>query len=224
MMDKQLLLDGLKKTVAGIVMIGMLLFLPAGTIHYFNGWLFCGVLFIPVIIMGIVLFIKAPDLLRKRLQEKEEQSEQRSVVALSGLMFLAGFILAGLDFRFGWTKLPMWLVYAAAAAFLLGYGMFAEVMCENAYLSRTVEVQEGQVVVDTGLYGIVRHPMYTATVVMFLAMPLVLGSGVSFAVFLVYPFLLVKRIRNEEQVLEEGLPGYGEYKQKVKYRLIPFIW
>ena len=224
MMDKQLLLDGLKKTVAGIVMIGMLLFLPAGTIHYFNGWLFCGVLFIPVIIMGIVLFIKAPDLLRKRLQEKEEQAEQRSVVALSGLMFLAGFILAGLDFRFGWTQLPMWLVYAAAAAFLLGYGMFAEVMRENAYLSRTVEVQEGQVVVDTGLYGIVRHPMYTATVVMFLAMPLVLGSAVSFAVFLVYPFLLVQRIRNEEQVLEDGLVGYMEYKQKVKYRLIPFIW
>ena len=224
MMDKQLLLDGLKKTVAGIVMIGMLLFLPAGTIHYFNGWLFCGVLFIPVIIMGIVLFIKAPDLLRKRLQEKEEQAEQRSVVALSGLMFLAGFILAGLDFRFGWTQLPMWLVYAAAAAFLLGYGMFAEVMRENAYLSRTVEVQEGQVVVDTGLYGIVRHPMYTATVVMFLAMPLVLGSGVSFAVFLFYPLLLVKRIRNEEQVLEDGLVGYMEYKQKVKYRLIPFIW
>lgn len=223
-MDKQLLLDGLKKTVAGIVTIGMLLFLPAGTIHYFNGWLFCGVLFIPVIIMGIVLFIKAPDLLRKRLQEKEEQAEQRSVVALSGLMFLAGFILAGLDFRFGWTQLPMWLVYAAAAAFLLGYGMFAEVMRENAYLSRTVEVQEGQVVVDTGLYGIVRHPMYTATVVMFLAMPLVLGSAVSFAVFLVYPFLLVKRIRNEEQVLEDGLVGYMEYKQKVKYRLIPFMW
>lgn len=224
MMDKQLLLDGLKKTVAGIVMIGLLLFFPAGTLHYFNGWLFCGVLFIPVIIMGIVLFIKAPDLLRKRLQEKEEQAEQQSVVALSGLMFLAGFILAGLDFRFGWTQLPMWLVYAAAAAFLLGYGMFAEVMRENAYLSRTVEVQEGQVVVDTGLYGIVRHPMYTATVVMFLAMPLVLGSAVSFAVFLVYPFLLVKRIRNEEQVLEDGLVGYMEYKQKVKYRLIPFIW
>ena len=223
-MDKQLLMDGVKKFLAGIFLIGLLLFVPAGTIHYYNGWLFCGVLFIPVLIMGVVLYLKAPDLLRKRLQEKEEQSEQRSVVALSGLMFLAGFILAGLDFRFGWTKLPMWLVYAAAAAFLLGYGMFAEVMRENAYLSRTVEVQEGQVVVDTGLYGIVRHPMYTATVVMFLAMPLVLGSGVSFAVFLVYPFLLVKRIRNEEQVLEEGLPGYGEYKQKVKYRLIPFIW
>lgn len=223
-MDKQLLLDGLKKTAAGVILIGLLLFLPAGTISYPQGWLLCAVLFIPVMIMGVVLFIKAPDLLRKRLQEKEEQAEQRSVVALSGLMFLAGFILAGLDFRFGWSQLPMWLVYTAAVVFLFGYAMFAEVMRENAYLSRTVEVQENQVVIDTGLYGIVRHPMYTATVVMFLAMPLVLGSAVSFVVFLVYPFLLVKRIRNEEQVLEEGLAGYTAYKQKVKYRLIPLIW
>ena len=223
-MDKQLLMDGVKKFLAGIIMIGLLLFLPAGTIHYYNGWLFCGVLFIPVLIMGVVLFLKAPELLRKRLQEKEEQAEQKSVVALSGLMFLAGFILAGLDFRFAWTQLPSCLVHAAAVAFLLGYALFGEVMRENAYLSRTVEVQENQVVIDTGLYGIVRHPMYTATVVMFLAMPLVLGSAISFVVFLVYPFLIVKRIRNEEQVLEEGLAGYTEYKQKVKYRLIPFIW
>ena len=223
-MDKQLLMDGVKKFLAGIIMIGLLLFVPAGTIHYYNGWLFCGVLFIPVLIMGVVLYLKAPELLRKRLREKEEQAEQKTVVALSGLMFLAGFVLAGLDYRFGWTQLPMWLVYAAAVAFLLGYAMFGEVMRENAYLSRTVEVQENQVVIDTGLYGIVRHPMYTATVVMFLAMPLVLGSVISFAVFLVYPFLIVKRIRNEEQVLEEGLAGYTEYKQKVKYRLIPFIW
>ena len=223
-MDKGLLSDAVKKFIAGIMLIGLLLFLPAGTIRFFNGWLFCGVLFIPVLIMGIVLYLKAPELLRKRLREKEEQSEQRSVVALSGLMFLAGFILAGLDFRFGWTQLPMWLVYAAAAAFLLGYAMFGEVMRENAYLSRTVEVQENQTVIDTGLYGIVRHPMYTATVLMFLAMPLVLGSGVSFVVFLLYPFLLVKRIRNEEQVLEEGLAGYTAYKQKVEYRLIPFLW
>ena len=223
-MDKGLLRDAVKKFIGGIVLIGLLLFLPAGTIRFFNGWLFCGVLFIPVLIMGIVLYLKAPELLRKRLREKEEQSEQRSVVALSGLMFLAGFILAGLDFRFGWTQLPVWLVYAAAAAFLLGYAMFGEVMRENAYLSRTVEVQENQTVIDTGLYGIVRHPMYTATVLMFLAMPLVLGSGVSFVAFLVYPFLLVKRIRNEEQVLEEGLAGYTAYKQKVKYRLIPFLW
>lgn len=223
-MDKNLLFDGLKKFIAGVIMIGLLLFLPAGTLHYMNGWLFCGVLFIPVMIMGVVLYCKAPDLLRKRLQEKEEQSEQKSVVALSGLMFLGGFILAGLDYRFGWTQLPIWLVYGAAVAFLLGYAMFGEVMRENAYLSRTVEVQENQVVIDTGLYGIVRHPMYTATVLMFLAMPLILGSAVSFVVFLVYPFLIAKRIRNEEQVLEEGLAGYVEYKHKVKYRLIPFIW
>ncbi|MBQ3258610.1 MAG: isoprenylcysteine carboxylmethyltransferase family protein [Oscillospiraceae bacterium] len=223
-MDKELLLDALKKFAAGVILIGLLLFVPAGTVRYPNGWLLCGVLFVPVLIMGVVLLFKAPDLLRKRLREKEEQAEQKSVVALSGLMFLVGFILAGLDYRFGWTQLPMWLVYTAAVAFLLGYGMFAEVMRENAYLSRTVEVQEDQVVIDTGLYGIVRHPMYTATVVMFLTMPLVLGSAVAFLIFLLYPILLVKRIRNEEQVLEEGLAGYVEYKQKVKYRLIPFVW
>ena len=223
-MDKDLLRDAVKKFVAGLVCIGLLLFLPAGTMYYYNGWLFCAVLFIPVLIMGVVLFLKAPDLLRKRLREKEEQAEQKSVVALSGLMFVAGFVLAGLDYRFGWTQLPLWLVYGAAVAFLLGYAMFGEVMRENAYLSRTVEVQENQVVIDTGLYGIVRHPMYTATVVMFLAMPLVLGSAVSLLVFLVYPLLIAKRIRNEEQVLEEGLAGYSEYKQKVKYRMIPFIW
>ena len=223
-MDIKLLLDAVKKTVAGVVLIGLMLFWPAGTMEYWNGWLFCGVLFIPVLIMGVVLFLKAPDLLRKRLQEKEEQAEQKSVVALSGLMFVGGFVLAGLDYRFGWSGVPNWLVYTAAALFVVGYGLFAEVMRENAYLSRTVEVQENQVVVDTGLYGIVRHPMYSATVLMFLAMPLILGSYVSLVVFLVYPFLIAKRIRNEEQVLEEGLQGYGEYKGKVKYRMIPFIW
>ena len=223
-MDKQLLLDAIKKTVAGIVLIGLLLFVPAGTIHFRNGWLFCAVLFIPVLIMGVVLFLKAPDLLRKRLQEKEEQTEQKSVVAWSGLMFLGGFILAGLDFRFGWTQLPNAVVYSAAVLFLLGYAMFAEVMRENAFLSRTVEVQEGQTVVDTGLYGFVRHPMYSATIIMFLAMPLVLGSAVSFVVFLIYPVLIAKRIKNEEAVLEDGLNGYREYKQKVKYRMIPFVW
>lgn len=223
-MDKQLLKDAVKKIVAGVVLIFMLLFVPAGTIHYRNGWLFCAALFIPVLIMGIVLFLKAPDLLRKRLREKEEQAEQKSVVAWSALMFLFGFILAGLDFRFGWTQLPEWIAYSAAVVFLIGYGMFAEVMRENAYLSRTVEVQDGQTVVDTGLYAIVRHPMYSATVLMFLAMPLILGSAVSFVVFMIYPFLIVKRIKNEESVLEEGLIGYKEYKQKVKYRLIPWIW
>ena len=223
-MDMKLLLDAVKKTVAGVILIGLLLFWPAGTMHYRNGWLFCAVLFIPVVIMGIVLFWKAPDLLRKRLQEKEEQAEQKSVVALSGLMFVGGFVLAGLDYRFGWSGMPDWLVYTAAVLFVVGYGLFAEVMRENAYLSRTVEVQENQVVVDTGLYGIVRHPMYSATVLMFLAMPVILGSYVSLIIFLVYPFLIAKRIRNEEQVLEEGLQGYAEYKEKVKYRMIPFIW
>lgn len=223
-MDKQLLMDAIKKTVSGIVLIGFLLFLPAGTVYYWNAWLFCVVLFVPVMIMGIVLFLKAPDLLRKRLQEKEEQKEQKSVVALSAFMFLAGFILAGLDFRYGWSNISDAVVYAAAALFLIGYVLFAEVMRENAYLSRIVEVQENQTVIDTGLYRIVRHPMYFATVLMFNAMPLILGSWVSFAIFLLYPFLIAKRIRNEEAVLEQGLQGYKEYKLKVKYRLIPFIW
>lgn len=223
-MDKQLFMDAVKKTGTGIVLIGLLLFLPAGTVTYWNAWLFCGVLFVPVIIMGIVLFLKAPDLLRKRLQEKEEQKEQKSVVSLSALMFLAGFILAGLDFRYGWSNISDAVVYAAAALFLIGYALFAEVMRENAYLSRIVEVQENQTVIDTGLYRIVRHPMYFATVLMFNAMPLILGSWISFSIFLVYPFLIAKRIRNEEAVLEQGLQGYKEYTLKVKYRLIPFIW
>ena len=223
-MDTKLLLDAVKKMIAGVVLIALMLFLPAGTIRYWNGWLFCAVLFIPVMIMGVVLFLKAPDLLRKRLQEKEEQSEQKTVVALSALMFLVGFILAALDFRFGWSNMPVWVVSVASIIFLIGYAMFAEVLRENAYLSRTVEVQENQQVIDSGLYGIVRHPMYSATVLMFLSMPLILGSYISFVVFLVYPFLLIKRIRNEEMVLEEGLDGYAEYKKKVKYRMIPFVW
>lgn len=223
-MKRQLMIDAIKKVVAGMVLILCMLFVPAGTIYYWNGWLFCMVLFVPVSIMGIVLFIKAPDLLRKRLQEKEEQAEQKSVVALSALMFLGGFILAGLDFRFGWTQLPGFVVYPAAVLFLIGYGVFAEVMRENAYLSRTVEIQEGQTVVDTGLYGVVRHPMYSATIIMFLAMPLILGSAISFVAFLIYPVLIAKRIGNEERVLEEGLDGYREYKQKVKYRILPYIW
>lgn len=223
-MDTKLLMDAVKKMIAGVVLIALMLFLPAGTIRYWNGWLFCAVLFIPVMIMGVVLFLKAPDLLRKRLQEKEEQSEQKTVVALSALMFLVGFILAALDFRFGWSNMPVWVVSVASIIFLIGYALFAEVLRENAYLSRTVEVQENQQVIDSGLYGIVRHPMYSATVLMFLSMPLILGSYISFVVFLVYPFLLIKRIRNEEMVLEEGLDGYAEYKKKVKYRMIPFVW
>ena len=223
-MDKQLLMDAIQKTVFGMILIGILLFLPAGTVYYPNAWLLCAVLFIPVIAMGLVLYLKAPDLLCKRLQEKEAQKEQKSVVALSGLMFLGGFVLAGVDFRFGWSDMPAWLVYGAAALFLVGYALFAEVMRENAYLSRTVEVQENQVVIDTGLYGIVRHPMYFATVLMFGTMPLILGSWISFIMFLSYPLLIIKRIRNEEEVLEKGLEGYTAYKNKVKYRLLPFIW
>lgn len=223
-MDKKLLFDAVKKFAAGVLLIGVLVFAPAGTLRFPNGWLFCGVLFVPIFVMGVVLYFKAPALLRKRLKDKEEQTEQKSVIALSAVMFLAGFILAGLDFRFGWSRIPEAVEYAAAVLFLVGYALFAEVMRENAFLSRTVEVQENQTVVDTGLYGIVRHPMYSATVLMYLAMPVILGSCVSFAVFLLYPILIVKRIRNEEAVLEEGLVGYREYKQKVKYRLLPFIW
>jgi len=221
---RTLLLDAVKKFVAGIIMISVLLYLPAGTFFYWNAWLFSAVLFIPVVIMGIVLFLKAPELLRKRLQEKEEQSEQRSVVALSGAMFIGGFVLAGLDYRFGWSNISHGIVYGAAIAFLFGYALFAEVMRENAYLSRTVEVQENQTVIDSGLYGFVRHPMYSATVLMFLSIPLILGSWISFCIFLVYPLLLVKRIRNEEEVLVNGLEGYKSYQKKVKYRLLPFVW
>ena len=224
MRDKNLLLDAVIKLVAGIVLIWLMLFWPAGTIHYFGAWLFSAVLFIPVMIMGIILYAKEPELLRKRLQEKEEQAEQRSVVALSGLMFLCGFVSAGLDFRFGWTNMPLWVTIMGAVLFLIGYGLFAEVMRENAYLSRTVEVQEGQTVIDSGLYGIVRHPMYSATVLMFCTMPLILGSWLSFVIFLVYPLLLVKRIQNEEQVLKDGLDGYAAYCERVRYRLLPLIW
>ncbi len=183
-----------------------------------------GLLFVPMLFLGVVLLAKAPDLLEKRLNDKEEEDEQKKVVGLSGLMFMAGFILCGLDFRWGWTDVPVAVTIMAAGVLLIGYGLYMEVMRENAYLSRTVEVQEGQKVIDTGLYGVVRHPMYIATVLMFLAMPLVLGSWIGFVIFLVYPFLTVKRIRNEEEVLEVGLEGYKEYKEKVKYRMIPFVW
>ena len=205
-------------------MVGLLLFLPAGTVHYPNGWLFAGLLFIPMLILGTVLLIKAPDLLKKRLDTKEKETAQKGVLALSALLFLGGFIVAGLDFRFGWSRVPTWLVIAASVVLLIAYALYAEVMRENAYLSRTVKVQENQKVVDTGLYGIVRHPMYAVTVWLFLAIPLVLGSWWSFLCFLHYPIIIVIRILNEEKVLTEGLAGYGEYKKKVKYRLIPFIW
>ncbi|MBQ2119855.1 MAG: isoprenylcysteine carboxylmethyltransferase family protein [Peptococcaceae bacterium] len=223
-MRKNLAARAVSKYLAGLVMVALFLFVPAGSLAYPNGWLFISLLFIPMLVLGLVLLFKAPELLEKRLNAKEEQGEQRKVVGLSALLFLAGFVTAALDFRFGWSQLPGWLVLAASAVLLLSYGMYAEVMRENAYLSRTVEIQENQKVIDTGLYGIIRHPMYTSTILLFLSIPLVLGSGVAFLLFLAYPVLIAKRIRNEEQVLEEGLAGYREYKQKVKYRLIPFIW
>lgn len=224
MKKSELAVKALTKYLMGLLCVILLLFIPAGTIHYRNGWLFISLLFAPMLVLGIVLLFKSPELLEKRLNAKEEQGEQQKVVGLSALLFLAGFIIAALDYRFGWSQISGWLVLAASAVLLLSYGMYAEVMRENAYLSRTVEIQENQKVVDTGLYGIVRHPMYTSTILLFLSIPLVLGSFIAFVVFLAYPVLIARRIRNEEQVLEEGLAGYREYKQKVKYRLIPFIW
>jgi len=220
----KLLVNALGKYLSGLVLLGALLFLPAGTLRWSGGWLFMGLLFIPMLILGVFLFLRAPELLEKRLNNREKEKTQKGVVGLSALMFLIGFVLAGLDQRFGWSQVPTWLTLLSAVVFLLSYAMYGEVMRENAYLSRTVEVQQGQKVIDTGLYGIVRHPMYTATVFLFLAMPLVLGSWWAFLVFLVYPVLMVLRIRNEEQVLSAGLPGYEEYKLKVRYRLIPFLW
>lgn len=220
----KLLLNALVKLLSGIAILCLLLFLPAGTWRYPGAWLFLALLFGPMLPLGLWLYFKAPELLEKRLKIDEKEKTQRGVVGFSALAFVLSFALAGLDFRFGWTAVPRGVVLAAAAVQLLSYGMYAAVMRQNAYLSRTVEVQEGQQVVDSGLYGIVRHPMYSATVFMFLAMPLVLGSWLSFALLLSYPLALVQRIKNEEKVLSEGLPGYSEYLEKVKYRLIPFIW
>lgn len=223
-MKGSLFFRAIGKLLMGLALLALLLFLPAWTLHYPQAWLFLGILFVPMILVGIVLFVKSPELLEKRLDAKEEESEQRTVVALSGLMFLAAFIFAGLSFRFGWLMLPFPVSVVAAVLFLAAYAMYAEVLRENTYLSRTIEVQEDQKVIDTGLYGVVRHPMYLATVLMFLAMPLVLGSLISFLIMLFYLPIIAKRIRNEEQVLEEGLPGYLGYKKKVKYRLFPYIW
>lgn len=223
-MDKKLFVSAITKFAAGLVLTAALIFLPAGTVRFPKAWLLLTILFVPMFLAGVVLMAVEPDLLRSRLEAKERQGEQRLVAGLSGLMFLCGFVAAGLDFRFGWSKLPGWLSACAAASFLLGYILYAAVLRENKWLSRTVRVQEGQRVVDTGLYGMVRHPMYAATVLLFLSMPLVLGSWVSFVVFLGYPFLIEKRIKNEEQVLETELKGYADYKTRVKYRLIPYIW
>lgn len=220
----KLLINALTKYLAGFVMVALLLFPAAGGFDYMNGWLFIALLFVPMFLLGLVLFLKAPELLKKRLNNKEKESVQKGVVLVALLMFVGGFVLAGLDYRFGWTHVPAWLVTVASVLLLVSYGLYAEVMRENAYLSRTVEVQEGQKVVDTGLYGIVRHPMYAVTILLFMSIPLVLGSWIAFAFFLLYPGAIVIRIKNEEKVLEEGLEGYTAYKQKVKYRLLPGIW
>lgn len=220
----KLFLQAIIKFLFGVVLVGALLFLPAGTLSFFGGWLLMGILFIPMFFAGLVMMVKSPNLLKSRLDAKEKQKEQSLVVKLSGLMFLAGFIVAGLDFRYGWFPLPKGVMLGGAVAFLIAYVLYAEVLRENTYLSRTIQVQEGQKVVDTGLYGIVRHPMYAVTVLLFLSMPIVLGSLYAFLIFLAYPFIIAKRIKGEEALLEKELDGYIEYKKKVKYRLIPWVW
>ncbi len=223
-MTPKLLFQAFAKFFVGLILVAVLLFLPAGTLCFWQAWLFIGILFVPMLIAGVVLMIRQPELLRKRLDAKEEQQEQRWVVALSGFLFVAVFVVAGLNFRFGWFLLPDWVVCVAAVLFLAGYVMYAEVMRENVWLSRTVEVQENQQVVDTGLYGVVRHPMYAATLLMFLSMPLVLASLWSLLLILLYIPIIALRIRNEEHVLERDLAGYKQYKTRVRYKLIPFIW
>lgn len=220
----KLLAEALIKFTCGLLLVGLLLFLPAGTIAYPCGWLLMGLLFVPMLIAGFVMLAKSPDFLKKRLDAKEKQGTQKGVLAFSGLIFLAGFIVAGLDFRFGWSNMPLWVVVASSVLFLTAYALYAEVMRENAYLSRTVKVEEGQTVVDTGLYGVVRHPMYAVTVLLFLVIPLVLGSWYAVIPFAFYPVVIVVRLKDEEKLLTKELPGYAEYKKKVKYRLIPFIW
>ena len=223
-MNKSLLTQALIKLVSGLLLICILIFLPAGSFSFWQGWLFIGILFIPMLIAGVILMRKNPDLLRKRLDAKEKESEQRTVVAMSGFLFLAAFIIAGLNWRFGWWLIPDWAVWVTAGMFLCSYVLYAEVLRENTYLSRTIEVQKGQKVIDTGLYGIVRHPMYMATIILFLSMQLVLASPISFFIMLGYIPVIAKRINNEEHVLEEGLDGYKEYKEKVKNKIIPGIW
>lgn len=223
-MNVKLFVEALLKFLLGVILVALFVFLPAGTLNYFNGWLFMGVLFIPMFIAGIVMMIKNPKLLKSRLEAKEKQKEQNIIIKLSGLMFIVGFVLAGLDFRFVWIKLPSFIPYIAAVLFLFAYVLWAIVLKQNTYLSRTIKVTDGQTVIDSGLYSIVRHPMYTATIILFLSMPLVLGSLVSFFIFLFYPVLIVYRIIGEEKVLEEELVGYKEYKKKVKWRIIPYIW
>jgi len=220
----KLLINALMKFICGLLLVGLLIFLPAGTLCYTYGWLLIGLLFVPMLIAGFVMLFKSPDFLAKRLDVKEKQATQKGVVALSGLMFVAGFVVAGLDFRFGWSQMPLPVTIIASVLFVIAYALYAEVMRENAYLSRTIKVEEGQKVVDTGLYGIVRHPMYMATILLFLMMPLVLGSWYALIVFAFYPAIIIVRLKDEEDLLTRELPGYAEYKKKVKYRIIPFIW
>lgn len=223
-MDIRLFMGAITKFLLGVILVGLLIFLPAGTLFYCNGWLLMGILFVPMLFAGIVMMLKNPTLLKSRLNAKEKQQGQQMVVKLSGLMFIAGFIVAGLGIRFHWYTLPKPVVIVAAVIFLVSYLLYAEVLRENTHLSRTIDVQENQKVIDTGLYGVVRHPMYSVTLLLFLSMPLVLGSVYAFLIFLAYPFIIAKRIKQEEAFLEENLDGYRGYKQKVKYRLIPFIW
>ena len=223
-MKNNLFVESLKKFIAGFVAIGILLFLPAGTFYYWNAWLFVTVLFLPMLFLGIVMLFRSPELLAKRLDAKEKVDEQKWVVALSGIMFLAAFVVAGFNYRYTWHLLPNYLVWIGTLVFFLSYLMYAEVMRENAFLSRTIEIQENQKVVDTGLYGIVRHPMYSATLFMFLSIPIILGSILSFVIMLSYIPIIAIRMKSEEEILEEGLEGYKEYKQKVRYKVIPFIW
>jgi len=220
----KLLIHALTKFTCGLLLVGLLIFLPAGTLAYAGGWLLMGLLFGPMLIAGFVMLFKTPEFLEKRLDAKEKQTTQKGVLAFSGLMFIGGFVVAGLDIRFGWSNMPHWVVIAASVLFLAAFALYAEVMRENAYLSRTIKVEEGQTVVDTGLYGIVRHPMYMATILLFLMIPLILGSWYALIVFAFYPAIIIVRLRDEEALLTKELPGYAEYKQKVKYRIIPFIW
>lgn len=220
----KLLISALLKFFCGLALVGLLIFLPAGSLAFAGGWLLMGLLFAPMLIAGFVMFFKSPEFLAKRLDAKEKQATQKGVLAFSGLMFIGGFVLAGFDFRFGWSVMPEWVVIVASVLFLMAYALYAEVMRENAYLSRTIKVEQGQTVVDSGLYGIVRHPMYAVTVLLFLMMPLVLGSWYALIVFACYPAIIVVRLKDEEDLLTRELPGYEAYKQKVKYRLIPFVW
>lgn len=220
----KLFLEAIVKFTCGLLLVLALIFLPAGTVNYPYGWLLVGLLFVPMLITGFVMLAKSPEFLKKRLDVKEKQATQKGVVAYAGLMFIAGFVVAGLDYRFGWSNMPQWVTIIAAVLFLFSYALYAEVMRENAYLSRTIQVEEGQKVVDTGLYGIVRHPMYAVTILLFLMMPLVLGSWYALIAFAFYPVIIIVRLKDEEDLLTRELPGYEAYKEKVKYRIIPFIW